>query len=117
MKTNVRTTRINDEIAQQTAQIIRSELKDPRISTVTTVVKAEATKDLKLCKVYVSILGDKEEKVRALEGLQNAAGFIRKQLAANINLRSTPEIKFVLDESLDYSMRIDEIIKGINEND
>ena len=114
-KVNTRMIRINDEIQREAANIIRSEVKDPRIVSLTSVVKAEATSDLKYCKIYVSVLGDEEEKA----GLKNAAGFIRHLLAERINLRNTPEITFKLDDSLEYAIKmnklIDEISKGSSE--
>ena len=113
-QTNNRMVRINDEIMRESANIIRSSLKDPRISMITTVIKVDTTSDLKYSKIYVSIMGEKEEKEQALESLKNAAGFIRKQLASNINLRNTPELKFILDESLDHSIRINTLLKDIN---
>lgn len=114
MKTNNRMIRINDEIKKEVSEIIRSELKDPRVGTITSVIKAETTNDLKYCKIFVSVLGDDEQKKEVMEGLKNAAGFIRKQIAERINLRNTPEIKFILDDSLEYSIKISKIINDIN---
>lgn len=115
MKTNNRMIRINDEIKREVSEIIRSELKDPRVGVITSVIKVETTNDLKYCKIYVSILGDDEQKKETMEGLKNASGFIRKQIAVRINLRNTPELKFVLDNSLEYSFKISKIINEINE--
>lgn len=118
-KVNTRMIRINDEIQREAANIIRSEVKDPRIVSLTSVVKAEATSDLKYCKIYVSVLGDEKEKAEVMKGLKNAAGFIRHLLAERINLRNTPEIIFKLDDSLEYAIKmnklIDEISKGSSE--
>jgi len=114
MKTNNRMIRINDEIKKEVSEIIRSELKDPRIGLVTSVLKVETTNDLKYCKIYVSILGDDEKKNEAIEVLKNASGFIRKQIALRINLRNTPELKFILDNSLEYGFKISKIIDDIN---
>ncbi len=111
---NNRIIRINDEIMRETAMIIRSELKDPRVGLLTSVTKADTSSDLKYCKIYVSILGNEKEKKDALEGLKNSAGFVRKQLASRINLRNTPELKFILDESLEYSIKMDNLIKEAN---
>jgi len=114
MKINNRMIRVNDEIKKEVSEIIRSELKDPRVCTITSVLKTETTSDLKYCKIFVSILGDDNKKKEALEGLKNASGFIRKKIAERINLRNTPEIKFVLDDSLEYSFKISKIIDDIN---
>ncbi len=117
MKNNTRMIRINDEIKKEVSEIIRSEMKDPRLSVMTSVLKVETTNDLKYCKVYVSVLGDKEEKDKVMEGLKNASGFIRKQVAMRINLRATPQFKFELDDSLEYSIRISKLIDEVNKGE
>jgi ribosome-binding factor A len=114
MKNKTRMTRINEEIQRETAEIIRSELKDPRIAAMTSVMRAETTADLKYCKIYVSVLGGGDQQQEAAAGLKNAAGFIRKLLAERINLRNTPELKFVLDDSLEYSFRMSKLISEVN---
>ncbi len=114
MKNNNRMIRINDEIKREVSEIIRSELKDPRIGLITSILKVETTNDLKYCKIYVSILGDDEKKEETIDGLKNASGFIRKQIAARVNLRNTPELKFILDNSLEYGFKISKIIDDIN---
>lgn len=114
MKNNTRMIRINDEIRKEISEILRSELKDPRIGTITSVLKAETTNDLKYCKVYVSILGDDDKKKETIEGLKNASGYIRKLIAERINLRCTPEFKFILDDSLEYGIKISKLIDEIS---
>ena len=95
------------------AEVIRGEIKDPRISPWTSVVAVEVAPDLKSCKVWISVLGDEEVGKSTLEGLKSAEGFIKNRLAKIVNLRNTPEIAFVLDQSIEYgvnmSKRIDEI--------
>jgi len=113
MKTRI--TRINDEIARVTANIIRSELSDPRIGTVVSVIKAETTADLKHCKISVSILGETKESTMA--ALDRASGFIRRRIAETINLRQTPEIKFEYDDSIEHGMRMRKLIESINANE
>jgi len=107
--------RINDEILRECANIIRQDIKDPRISTMVTVTKAETTSDLGYAKIFVSIMGDDEQKKEVLEGLSAAAGFIRRGIAERINLRATPELKFVLDDSLEYSLKMAKLIKEAND--
>lgn len=114
MKTNNRMIRINDAIQREISQILRADMKDPRIGTITSVLKVDTTNDLKYCKVYVSILGDAEKKAEVMEGINHAAGYIRRLIAERINLRITPELKFILDDSLEYSFKIDKIIRDIN---
>lgn len=113
MKTNNRLSRINDEIMKELSQIIRGELKDPRIGAMTSVIRAETTQDLKYCKVFVSVLGGAEEKENVMKGLKNAAGFMRRLIAQRINLRYTPELIFKLDESAEYAIRMDQLIDQI----
>ena len=117
-KNSIKNTRINSEVAQELSMILR-ELKDPRIAPMTTVTDAVVTADLKYCTVYVSIFGDEPIVKETLEGLDAAKGFIRKELASRINLRITPELKFVHDSSLEYGIKmsklIDEVISKDNE--
>lgn len=111
-----RLNRINDEIMREVAIIIRGELKDPRISTITSVTKVETSSDLKYTKISVSILGDDTQKEDVLKGLKSSAGFIRKELANRINLRNTPEVKFEIDNTLDYSMKIESLLDSIKKD-
>lgn len=116
MKQNTRMIRINDEIKKELSEIIRSDLKDPRMSVITSVLKVDTTNDLKHCKVFVSILGDDEKKQEIITALKNASGFIRKEVAHRINLRCTPDFKFILDDSLEYSIKISKLIKEVNKD-
>ena len=113
-KNSVKNTRINGEVQRVLAEIIRGEIKDPRISPWTSVVAVEVAPDLKTCKAWISVLGDEEARSNTLQGLKSAEGFIRRQLARIVNLRNTPEITFVMDQSIEYgvnmSRRIDEVI-------
>ena len=116
-KNSVKNTRINGEVQRVLAEIIRGEIKDPRISPpLTSVVAVEVAPDLKNCKAWISVLGDTKAQEDTLAGLKSAEGFIRSKLAKEINLRNTPEIRFVLDQSIEYgvnmSRKIDEINNG-----
>lgn len=119
-KNSVKNTRINGEVQRVLAETIRGEIKDPRISPWTSVVAVEVAPDLKSCKVWISVLGDEEARKATLEGLRSAEGFIKRQLARTINLRNTPELTFVLDQSIEYgvnmSKKIDEVMAQDNEN-
>ena len=102
-KNSVKNTRINGEVLKELSNIIRGEIKDPRINPMTSVVSVEVAPDLKTCKAYISVLGDKESQEDTMKGLKSAEGYIRRQLAKNINLRNTPEITFILiDEVTQY---------------
>ncbi|MBE6011247.1 MAG: 30S ribosome-binding factor RbfA [Lachnospiraceae bacterium] len=106
--------RINDEILREVSDIIRSEIKDPRLPLVVSVTKVDTTSDLSYCKVHISIMGNDHEKKEALDVLKSSAGFIRGQIARRINLRNTPEFKFVIDDSMEYSIKISKLIDEAN---
>lgn len=114
MKNNNRITRINDEIMKEISQILRAEVKDPRIGVMTSVIRVDTTQDLKYCKVYVSVLGNEEDKKNVMEGLKNANGFIRHLVAERVNLRYTPELIFKLDDSVEYAVRMTKLIDEIS---
>ncbi|MBQ5446798.1 MAG: 30S ribosome-binding factor RbfA [Lachnospiraceae bacterium] len=120
-KNSIKNIRINQEVLRELSSIIRGEIKDPRINPMTSVVEVIVAPDLKTCKAYISVLGDEESQKDTLEGLRSAEGYIRRQLAKTINLRNTPEIKFILDQSIEYgvnmSHHIDEINKEIDEKE
>ena len=113
MKNSNRISRINDEILKEISQIIALEVKDPRIGSMTSVIRVETTPDLKYCKVFVSVLGNEEEKQSVMKGLKNAGGFIRHLLAERINLRFTPELQFKLDESTEYAIHMSQPIDQV----
>ena len=113
-KPNTRMIRVNDELNRELANIIRTEVKDPRIKSMTSVLKVETTSDLKYCKVFVSVLGNDEDKDSVMKGLKNASGFIRHLLADRVNLRNTPELVFKLDDSVEYAIRMDKLIKEVS---
>lgn len=114
MKRNNRMTRVNDELTRELANIIRGELKDPRIGVLTSVLRVETTQDLKYCKVFISVLGNDEEKANVMKGLKSATGYIRHLLAERINLRITPELMFKLDDSVEYGIRMSKLIDEIS---
>ena len=109
------------EVQRELSQIIRSEIKDPRIHPLTSVVAVEVTPDLKYCKAYISVLGDEEAGKATIEGLRSAASFVRRELAHRGNLRNTPEFKFILDQSIEYGVNmsklIDEVTKDLHDDE
>ena len=115
-KNSIKNTRINGEVQRELSNIIR-ELKDPRVGIMTSVTAVEVTPDLKYCKAYISVLGEDETKAETLAGLKSAAGFIRRELARTVNLRNTPEIKFIMDESIEYGMRMSKLIDDVRKNE
>lgn len=120
-KNSIKNTRINGEVQRELSNIIRGEIKDPRINPLTSVVAVEVAPDLKTCKAYISVLGDEESQAKTLAGLKSAEGFIRSKLVKTVNLRNTPEIRFVLDQSIEYGVKmskmIDEVTKDIKSED
>ena len=116
-KRSIKNTRVNTEVQRELSSIIRGGLKDPRVAPWTSVVATEVAPDLKTCKAYISVLGDEKAQKDTLEGLQSAEGYIRRELAHTLNMRNTPEITFVLDQSIEYgvnmSKKIDEVTKGM----
>ena len=120
-KNSIKNTRINMDVQRELSQIIRSEIKDPRIHPLTSVVAVEVTPDLKYCKAYISVLGDEEAGKATIEGLRSAASFVRRELAHRVNLRNTPEIKFILDQSIEYGVNmsklIDEVTKDLHDDE
>ena len=113
-KNSVKNTRINSEVLKELSRIISREIKDPRISPMTTVVAVEAAPDLKTCKAYISVLGSEEEQESTVEGLRSAHGYIKRELARSINLRNTPDIRFILDQSIEYGVNMSRKIDVIN---
>lgn len=116
-KNSIKNTRINGEVMRELSVIIRSEIKDPRIHPMTSVVTVEVAPDLKTCKAYISVLGDKKAQEDTLAGLKSAEGFIRRELARTVNLRNTPEIKFILDQSIEYGVSMSKLIDEVNAKD
>lgn len=118
-KNSIKNTRINEEVLRELSNIIRGEIKDPRINPMTSVVAVEVAPDLKTCKAYISVLGDEQSQKDTFAGLKSAEGYIRRTLAKNINLRNTPQVQFILDQSIEYGVNmsklIDDVTKDIQE--
>ena len=120
-KNSIKNTRINAEVMKVLANLIRGEIKDPRIAPMTCVTDVEVAPDLKTCKVYISVLGDEFARSETMEGLRNAEGFMRRQLASTLNLRNTPTLTFISDTSTEYGMamsaKIDEVMAPLHERE
>ncbi|MBO5143480.1 MAG: 30S ribosome-binding factor RbfA [Clostridia bacterium] len=113
-----RTDRIEEEIKKVVSKLIDQGLKDPRLTGLISVTKVEVTKDLKYCKVFVSMLGSKDQAA-AMEALKSSAGYVRREIGANVRMFATPEVKFELDDSMEYGAHIQNIINelGIKHDD
>ena len=105
---------INGEVQRTLAEIIRGDLKDPRISPLTSVVAVEVAPDLKTCKAYISVYGEQQALDATIEGLKSAEGFIRNELARKVNLRNTPQIQFIGDQSIAYGVKMSKLIDEVN---
>jgi len=116
-KNSVKNTRVNGEVHRVLAEIIRSEIKDPRINPMTSVVAVEVAPDLKTCKAWISVLGNEESQKDTLAGLRSAEGYIKNQIAKKINLRNTPEIRFIIDQSIEYGVTMSKMIDDVNRAD
>ena len=109
------------EVQRELSEIIRREIKDPRIHPMTSVVAVQVTPDLKYCKAYISVLGNEEEGKNTIAGLRSGEGYIRRELARRVNLRNTPEISFILDQSIEHGVHmshlIDEVTKYLRDDE
>ncbi|HOW34825.1 MAG TPA: 30S ribosome-binding factor RbfA [Candidatus Omnitrophota bacterium] len=106
--------KVNEAVKEGVSEIIHLEVKDPRLEFVT-ITEAKVSRDLQHATVYFSVLGDEKKRLAAEEGLESARGFIRKMLAQRVQMRYTPEIKFIFDETIERSMRIEEQLRKIND--
>ena len=120
-KNSNKNTRVNGEVQRELSNIIRGGIKDPRVAPMTSVVAVEVAPDLKTCKAYISVLGDEKAQEDTIKGLQSAEGYIRRELARKLNMRNTPEIKFVMDQSIAYgvamSKMIDDVTRDLKEEE
>ena len=116
-KNSIKNTRINGEVQKALSEIIGGEIKDPRISPLTSVVSVSVAPDLKTCKAFISVLGNEEAQENTMAGLKSAVGYVRRQLAKELNLRNTPEITFVLDQSIEYGVNMSKMIDDVVRKD
>ncbi|MBQ9388201.1 MAG: 30S ribosome-binding factor RbfA [Lachnospiraceae bacterium] len=120
-KGSIKNNRVSGEVRRELSSIISNDVKDPRITGLVSVTSVYVAPDLKTCKAYISTLGSKEELDSTIEGLKSAEGYIRRELARRLNLRNTPEITFIADESIAYGVnmthRLEELVAQIPERD
>ena len=102
--------RISEEVRRELDRIIREDVRDPRMGGTYSIVRADVTRDLRYCKVRVSVL-EEDKREGVIKALKNAAGFIRRELGRGVDLRYTPELLFELDTNIEYAARIDQILK------
>ncbi|RSL33210.1 30S ribosome-binding factor RbfA [Salibacterium salarium] len=113
---NVRADRVGEQIKKELADLLSREIKDPRVQFVT-VTGVDVTGDLQQAKVFITVLGDEEDKEKTLQALQKARGFIRSEIGNRVHLRKTPEISFAFDESIDYGNRIERLLRELDEEE
>lgn len=103
---------IESEFKRALSEIIR-EMKDPRVSEMASVTRAEVSKDLRYAKAYISVFDTDKKKSSTIETLTHAQHFIKNEIGARINIRRLPEITFILDNSMEYSSKISELLKNV----
>lgn len=111
-----RLNRISEEVRKVISGIIMNDLKDPRVSSMTSVTKVDVTRDLRYANIYISVLGEKPSGEETIKGLESAKGFIRKEIGKTINLRYTPEPLFFLDTSIEYGVNISRILNDLKKD-
>ena len=109
--------RVNGLLRQEISRVLASELKDPRLPTVVSVMRVDTSRDLRTARVYVSVLGDQCDKSNALRALKSAAGFIRRKIRSSLELRNLPTVEFRLDETLERGSEVSEIISRVIRED
>jgi ribosome-binding factor A len=112
-----RINRISEEIRKVISELLSRELKDPRISPLTSVTKVEVTNDLSYAYIYISVLGNDEDKANTINGLQSAKGYIKREIGNRIDLRLIPELVFRLDESIEQGIYISQLIDKVSRED
>lgn len=108
-----RVERIEEEVKKIVIKAIDRDLKDPRLTGLISVTKVDVSRDLKYCKIYVSMLGVADQK-EAMDALKSSAGFVRREIGANIRMHSTPEVKFEFDDSIEYGNKIQKMINDLD---
>lgn len=108
-----RVERIEEEVKKVVSKVIDRDLKDPRLNGMISVTKVDVSRDLKYCRIYVSMLGVADQK-EAMDALKSSAGFVRREIGANIRMHSTPEVKFEFDDSIEYGNKIQKIINDLD---
>ncbi len=107
-----RTDRINEQLREEISTVIARQIKDPRLNSVISIIRVESSSDLRSARVYISVLGNDKQRKEALEGLQSAASFLRREIRDRINMKHTPFMTYLLDDSLQEA---DHLLRLMNE--
>ncbi|WP_077533145.1 30S ribosome-binding factor RbfA [Massiliimalia massiliensis] len=105
--------RVTQDIRRELSAILR-ELKDPRISSMLSIVKVSVSNDMSYCKVYVSAIEGFEKSKESVEGLKSATGFVKRELSNRLHLRKCPELTFIADDSIEYGAQINQMLEDLN---
>jgi ribosome-binding factor A len=108
-----RSERLGELLLAEISELVVRDLKDPRLGFVT-FTRVELSDDLRHAKVFVSILGSEPEKARTLQGLASATGYIRRHLGRSLRLRYTPELTFLIDESMEHGAKIAQLLRQLH---
>lgn len=112
----IRAARVGEQLKKELSRLLQQELKDPRIGFVT-VTSVEMSRDLEHAKVFVSVMGDEEQKKQTLEGLEKAKGFLRTEAGRRLGIRRTPEIVFKIDESIEHGQHISKLLEEVKRSE
>lgn len=112
-KNSIKHSRLNAEMQRALSCVIREEMHDPRVGIMTSVTAVNVATDLKTCDVYISVLGDDDTKKETMAALKKAEGFIRSCLASKLDLRNTPRLDFISDDSIEYGVRMTGVIDRV----
>lgn len=112
----VRPERVAEQIRIEIAGILQRDLKDPRVG-LATCTRVQLSRDLKVAKIYVSVLGTPEEQKRTMQALEGASGFVRRLLGQRLGLRASPEVRFLFDPSVEYGIRLERLIQETHRQD
>ncbi|KXO16697.1 30S ribosome-binding factor RbfA [Peptoniphilus sp. GNH] len=113
----IRVSQLGEEIKRVISELLRGKIKDPRISDMTSITEVRLTNDLSFAKIYVSVFGDEKSKEDAIKGLQSAEGFIKREIGKNVKMRIIPKLIFTLDETVEESMKLEELIRKARESE
>ncbi|EJW15557.1 30S ribosome-binding factor RbfA [Paenibacillus alvei] len=113
---NFRSGRVGEQMKKELSQLIQTEIKDPRIGFIT-VTGVDVTNDLSQAKVYLSVMGNEEQKEQSMKALEKASGFLRSEIGKRIRLRHTPELLFKIDSSIEYGSHIEKLLGEIRDRD
>jgi ribosome-binding factor A len=112
-----RTDRINGLLRQEISLLLSRDLNDPRLSGVVSITRVETSADLRVSRVYVSVLGDPDDKDSVLKGISSASGFIRREMRDRLSLKHIPDLRFTLDESMEEAQHIQRLMDGLAATD